>query len=249
MKKIIGGNIINSFTLEEKFTLFANDAYKYYKVFLEDGEEHNVSDLESYSIYLIETPGPGHIEILEKNQKTLKGQAILIENLHLTFKAHGKCLLFIAGINEKVYEGEMLSILNKNEIKIVKKPWGHERWINGEHKGYAFKNIFIKKGTRTSLQYHELKRETNILLEGEAKLHYKKNEEVSNDEVKDHHVAQFALLPKSSIDVWPHILHRLEAVSDNNLFEVSTPHLDDVIRVQDNSNRVSGRIETEHAPL
>ena len=62
---------------------------------------------------------------------------------------------------------------------------------------------------------------------GEAKLHYKGNEGVLNDDVKAEDVAQMPLLEKTSLDVFPLGLHRIEAISDVMLYEVSTPHLDD----------------------
>jgi len=54
------------------------------------------------------------------------------------------------------------------------------------------------------------------------------------------------LAPISSIDVVPGVLHRLEALTNILLYETSTPHLDDVVRVADDSMRPHGRIEQEH---
>jgi mannose-6-phosphate isomerase len=249
MEQNIGGNIIKSFTLDEKYTLFANDAYKYFKTFLEDGETYKVSNLPSYTVFVMDIDKSGSIDVeFDGTIHNIEaGQAVIIENKDVILKSHGTSLLFIAGVKERVYDDSKVSILKNDEIKFVKKPWGYEKWINGEHNGYAFKNIYIKKGTCTSLQYHEMKRETNILFDGKALLHYKNNEDINNDDVQDKDVSQFELSPNNSVDVWPNILHRLEAVSDIMLFEVSTPHLDDVIRVQDSSNRSSGRIESEHA--
>jgi len=52
--------------------------------------------------------------------------------------------------------------------------------------------------------------------------------------------------PISSVDVVPNVIHRVESISDILLYETSTPHLNDVIRIADDSKRASGRIETEH---
>ena len=49
-----------------------------------------------------------------------------------------------------------------------------------------------------------------------------------------------------TINISPYVIHRLEAKSDLLLYEVSTPHLNDVIRLQDDSNRKDGRIDEEH---
>ncbi|OGT37073.1 MAG: hypothetical protein A3F11_11635 [Gammaproteobacteria bacterium RIFCSPHIGHO2_12_FULL_37_14] len=128
----------------------------------------------------------------------------------------------------------------------VEKPWGHELWINGQHPCYALKKIFIKTGTKTSLQYHNFKQETNVLFQGIAKLHYKKNLLVENDLVTSADIGTTVLEPNSVADVSPLTLHRLEAMTDILLFETSTPHLDDVVRVQDDSKRSHGRLVEEH---
>ena len=120
-------------------------------------------------------------------------------------------------------------------------------WINGEHQCYAFKQIFIKSGTKTSLQYHNYKQETNVLFSGVAKLHFKKSPKINNDNVGAEDVDSFQLYPVSSIDVVPLTLHRIEAINDILLYEISTPHLDDVVRVSDDAKRPSGRILQEHS--
>jgi len=48
------------------------------------------------------------------------------------------------------------------------------------------------------------------------------------------------------VDVPPNAVHRVEALTDIVLYETSTPHLDDVIRIQDDAARKNGRILTEH---
>lgn len=120
-------------------------------------------------------------------------------------------------------------------------------WITGEHSGYCLKEIYIIQGTKTSLQYHEIKRETNVLLEGTARLHFKNKEEVENKQVTAQDLSHYDLTPLSTVDVYPNTLHRLEALTDILLYEVSTPHLNDVIRVADDTQRAHGRIESEHA--
>ncbi|OGT34490.1 MAG: hypothetical protein A3C44_01125 [Gammaproteobacteria bacterium RIFCSPHIGHO2_02_FULL_39_13] len=128
----------------------------------------------------------------------------------------------------------------------VEKPWGYELWINGQHPCYALKKISIKAGTKTSLQYHNFKQETNVLFQGLANLHYKKNILVENDCVSASDISTILLKPISAMDVVPKTLHRVEAITDIVTFETSTPHLDDVIRVQDDSKRPDGRLIEEH---
>jgi mannose-6-phosphate isomerase len=119
-------------------------------------------------------------------------------------------------------------------------------WINGQHPCYALKEIFIKAGTKTSLQYHNFKQETNVLFQGTAKLHFKANVQISNDQCKELDTETTQIEPVSSVDVMPNTLHRLEAVTDILLYETSTPHLDDVVRVLDDNKRPDGRLEMEH---
>jgi hypothetical protein len=59
-------------------------------------------------------------------------------------------------------------------------------------------------------------------------------------------IAQAELDAVTAIDVTPNIIHRIEALTDILLYEISTPHLDDVIRIQDDANRTNGKIISEH---
>ena len=104
----------------------------------------------------------------------------------------------------------------------------------------------LSGGYKTSLQYHRHKQETNVLFIGTAKLHYQSNIAVKIDSVSPEDISTLTLNPLSIIDVVPFTLHRLEAITDILLYEVSTPHLDDVIRISDDSGRPNGRINQEH---
>ena len=58
----------------------------------------------------------------------------------------------------------------------------------------------------------------------------------------------FKKLKKGTIiNVYPKILHRIKALKNLTLYEVSSPHLKDVVRVQDDSSRISGHIKSEHS--
>lgn len=152
----------------------------------------------------------------------------------------------ISGTSETHPNQKGLFFTSHENLYRVDKPWGHELWINGQHPLYALKEIYLKAGSKTSLQYHNFKQETNVLFEGCANLHYKSNDFVKNDNVTNGDLATVELAPISSIDVMPGVLHRLEALTDILLYETSTPHLDDVVRVSDDSMRPHGRIEREH---
>lgn len=113
-------------------------------------------------------------------------------------------------------------------IKITKKPWGEER-LFAHTKNYAGKILIIRKGHRLSLQYHEIKEETLYLEQGILKLTIGSSSTKNSSKiVTAGHI--FHLPPKT--------VHRMEAIENCRLIEVSTPQLDDVTRLQDDYNRV-----------
>jgi|GEM_PF-193692 len=107
--------------------------------------------------------------------------------------------------------------------RIVPKPWGHEEWWAHTDK-YVGKILFIKKGSRLSLQYHKVKEETLRLLSGELDM------ELSGGKIQ----------PMKQGDVYhipPETIHRMSARSDCLMLEVSTPEVEDVVRVKDDYGR------------
>ena len=122
------------------------------------------------------------------------------------------------------------------QAKVVNKPWGKEKWI-AYNDLYVLKIITINKGYRTSLQYHKQKHETNYVDRGRI-LCWLQNE--------DGDIEKIELGPGSVIEVVPGRIHRVEAIEDTRLIEASTPHLDDVIRMEDDFSRGHGRIASEH---
>jgi mannose-6-phosphate isomerase len=121
-------------------------------------------------------------------------------------------------------------------FKEVSKPWGKEVWLELNNK-YCYKRLYIKAGTRTSYQYHELKSETNYVIQGEAEVWLENDSGV---------VEKFLMKEGDFFNVTPPKKHRIIAVTDLILQEVSTPEVDDVIRIEDDSERGDGRIEAEH---
>ena len=115
----------------------------------------------------------------------------------------------------------------KAAIDKVDKPWGYElRFAHTER--YAGKVLFIEAGNQLSLQYHEVKEETLRVLDGELELVLGPDA----DSLETH------LLERGAVfHVSPGTLHRMIAVSDCNLLEVSTNHLDDVVRLEDRYGR------------
>jgi mannose-6-phosphate isomerase-like protein (cupin superfamily)/dTDP-glucose pyrophosphorylase len=122
------------------------------------------------------------------------------------------------------------------EIKTVYKPWGKEEWIELNDK-YCYKRIYINAGHRTSYQYHKVKLETNYIISGEAVVWLENIDGI---------VEKMIMTKDDFFTVYPLRKHRVAALTDIVLQEVSTPEVDDVIRVRDDSNRKSGRLTYEH---
>ncbi len=106
--------------------------------------------------------------------------------------------------------------------KIVPKPWGREIWYAHEDR-YAGKILEVIKGHALSLQKHERKQETMYLQSGRLLYHY--------------NGVEFEMEPGESITIRPGDVHRIEALEDAVILEVSTPELDDVIRLEDRYGR------------
>ena len=110
----------------------------------------------------------------------------------------------------------------------VEKPWGYELWW-AQTDRYVGKLLHVKAGAQLSLQYHVKKDETIHLFRGEMILVLK---EKGGEGLVDH-----AMRPGESYHVRPGTVHRMRAVTDCDVLEVSTPEVDDVVRVQDDYGR------------
>tara|TARA_B000000532_G_scaffold183760_1_gene149901 strand:+ start:156 stop:2051 length:1896 start_codon:yes stop_codon:yes gene_type:complete len=121
-------------------------------------------------------------------------------------------------------------------MNIIYKPWGKEVWLELNDK-YCYKRIYINAGFKTSYQYHEKKLETNYIAEGKAEVWLENEDGV---------VEKFIANKGDFFTVVPPRKHRVIAITDTVLQEVSTPEVDDVIRLEDDTNRDSGRLDSEH---
>lgn len=248
-KEFLGGNEITYYSVSQSGKQpFASSPYEYYLYVNRGAETIEVNNLKSYSVFFYQGEEAIKIEADGQIYELRVGDSCQVERLEevqIQLPA-STCKVLIAGTEETKIAEASIKVTKNADIKKVTKPWGHELWIPGDHPNYALKEIFIKQGTKTSLQYHEFKRETNVLFQGTARLHFKTNDNASNDSVQATDISTQDLEPVSSIDVMPDCLHRLEAMTDVLLYEVSTPHLDDVIRVSDDTARADGRIQAEH---
>lgn len=117
--------------------------------------------------------------------------------------------------------------LTPQRPRIVEKPWGHET-IHAETGRYAGKILFIAKGRRLSLQYHQRKSETMYLLRGHVRLTLGP----SPDDLRE-----IDLHPGETIDLPSGTVHRLLALEDSEILETSSPELDDMVRLSDDYGR------------
>jgi len=123
---------------------------------------------------------------------------------------------------------------NKFKPEIKLKPWGREIWFASTSR-YAGKILELKKGRRFSLQYHEKKEETQYLYSGKIRLTYGDSKDQLQEKI---------LKPGAVIHIHPGMIHRVEALEDTQIFEVSTPELDDVVKLEDDYGR-SGKGNNE----
>jgi mannose-6-phosphate isomerase-like protein (cupin superfamily) len=117
--------------------------------------------------------------------------------------------------------------MGKRPARFVEKPWGHEE-IFAETDRYVGKLLVIKAGEALSLQYHQRKEETLRVFEG--RMLFTTGVDIDN-------LTSFEMGPGEVFHVTPGLLHRMEAVTDCTMLEVSTPDLDDVVRLEDRYGR------------
>ena len=109
----------------------------------------------------------------------------------------------------------------------IPKPWGHETiWARTDR--YVGKILHVRAGESLSLQYHRVKDETMRVLAGEVAL------EVGDESGPRQTVR---LRPGDGWHLTPGTRHRLTAIEDADVLEVSTPELDDVVRLEDRYGR------------
>jgi mannose-6-phosphate isomerase len=118
--------------------------------------------------------------------------------------------------------------VDRNQLPVrIDKPWGYEIWWAWtDH--YVGKILHVDRGHRLSVQFHEHKDETSYVLRGRLKL----LKGTSADDLEETEVregAQWRNLPGE--------VHTIEAIEDADVLEVSTPHLEDVVRLVDSYGR------------
>lgn len=114
-----------------------------------------------------------------------------------------------------------------HDIQHIPKPWGYEL-IFAKTDRYVGKILHINRGESLSLQYHEMKEETLYVVEGELRL------TIEHDGDR----REITLRKGEAFHIPPRLIHRMEAIADTDVAEVSTPELHDVVRLEDRYGRV-----------
>ena len=116
-----------------------------------------------------------------------------------------------------------------SEQKRVPKPWGYEIWwARTEH--YVGKILHVNKGESLSLQYHNVKDETILMQSGLLLFETGQKGDPSP-------LRRLTMKPGDVFHITPGTLHRMTALEDSDLVEVSTPETDDVVRLEDRYGR------------
>jgi len=121
-------------------------------------------------------------------------------------------------------------MITLNDVQVVAKPWGEERWLAYTDR-YAGKLLILKSGHRLSLQYHERKHEIQYVESGRVRYTLGSVDRPGEYREITAEAGTVFVLP-------PGAVHRLEALADSRIFEVSTPDLDDVVRLDDDYGRL-----------
>jgi mannose-6-phosphate isomerase-like protein (cupin superfamily) len=114
------------------------------------------------------------------------------------------------------------------DVRHVAKPWGHETiWAYSER--YVGKILHINAGQELSVQYHNRKDETVYLLSGQIVYRVQDRDEDALDDVQ--------LKIGESFRITPGTIHQMVALTDCDVLEVSTPEVDDIVRLSDKYGR------------
>jgi hypothetical protein len=122
---------------------------------------------------------------------------------------------------------------SKGFSKLIPKPWGHEVLYTGPELPYTGKLLCVRAGMRLSMQVHDAKTETMSLLVGQAVLELESNLGV---------MERFEMEPTVGYTIFSGRRHRLSAITDVTVAEVSTPERGTTLRLEDDFGRVNEQL-------
>lgn len=123
--------------------------------------------------------------------------------------------------------------------KKIAKPWGEELIFTPDDLGRAGKIIKVNQGMKLSFQYHDIKEETLCLLSGQALLWL---------ENKNHEIEKIDMQPNHGYTVVPAQKHRIEALRDCVIVEVSSPETGTTVRIDDDYKRADETEDMRNQP-
>jgi mannose-6-phosphate isomerase len=133
-----------------------------------------------------------------------------------------------AASTQRAAGGEAKPVSGRVGVVRVPKPWGHETiWARSDR--YVGKILHINAGHELSVQYHNRKDETVYLLSGKIVYRVQQPGEDGLDDMQ--------LLVGESFRITPGTIHQMVALTDCDVLEVSTPEIDDVVRLSDKYGR------------
>ncbi len=111
-------------------------------------------------------------------------------------------------------------------VRRIPKPWGYEL-IWGHTDRYVGKVLHVNQGESLSRQYHEMKDETLYVIAGKVLVELQRGDEAQT----------ITLEVGQAFHITPLTIHRIEALEDTDIVEVSTPEIHDVVRLDDRYGR------------
>jgi mannose-6-phosphate isomerase len=240
----LSGNIITEFGAgtQARQDFDAAGPYRMWRQNMQAGEKFTLQPaMTAYTVFVVSGAITANTTILNAYD------CINAINQHFDFTCTETASVIVSGIVDAVDAPPQFTHVRADQQYRVEKPWGHELWISGkDNQYYSLKEVFIRAGNRTSLQYHNFKHETNVIFDGTATLFYQANMARPIDDLVADDLGTHDITGLSAINITPRVIHRLYAKTDVMIYETSTPHLDDVVRVSDDSGRSHGRVDAEH---
>ena len=197
-----------------------------YKIILTTGRKESMREYTSKQLLNLKIPHDKLIMGLHNGDRILINDK---KNNSTRNTAYAINLVRNSGINKEYIESIDKEYVTINNIKdkFIEKPWGSETLIE-YNDNYVVKKLFMKKGHKCSMQYHQLKTETIYILSGQIKLY------IGND---IDHIEEKIMNPNDTVTIHPFTIHRMEGIEDSYYLETSTNELWDVERIQDDYNR------------
>jgi len=124
----------------------ADGPYVYLWVALTEGETYPIDLLKPFTVFCT-AAGTGTTLAIDDGARLAAGDSVQVENRSAVLRGDGGPVqTLIAGTRNAHANMSSLTVTQAGRHYKVTKPWGHELWINGEHPGYCFKEVFIRAG-------------------------------------------------------------------------------------------------------